>query len=112
MILAFTLLFVYDYFPHLPLGETIPKGVPIALFLGFFFFSLIFKKYRDTDNKKVLQWQIYSTTYILLLIGILTLLGGQSSSGIAYDNSFLWVILLFSLLEITSQWKKVKDSEA
>lgn len=88
VILAFTLLFLYDYFPNIPLAKSIPKGVLIALILGLFFFSLIFKKYRDANNKEILRWQIFSTIYILFLIGVFTFLGGQSSSGIAFDNVF------------------------
>ncbi|MGE7690131.1 hypothetical protein ACQKMI_13120 [Lysinibacillus sp. NPDC097214] len=111
-ILAFTLLFVLDYFPNIPLADSIPKGVLIALILGLFIFSLIFKKDRDINNKEILQWQIFLTIYILLIMGILTILGGQSSSGIAFDNGVFWIVLLISLFDIYSQYKKFKRTEA
>ncbi|WP_323646841.1 hypothetical protein [Lysinibacillus xylanilyticus] len=110
--MAFTLLFILDYFPNIPLGDSIPKGVLISLILGLFIFSLIFKKYRDINNKEILQWQIFSTIYILLIMGILTILGGQSSSGIAIDDGILWILLLISLFDIYSQYKKIKRTEA
>ncbi len=110
--MAFTLLFVSDYFPNVPLADSIPKGVLIALVLGLFLFSLMFKKYRDTNNKEILKWQIFLTIYILFLMGLFTILGEQSSSGIAFDNGFLWLVLLISLFEMHSQWKKVKSLEA
>lgn len=107
--MAITLLFVYDYFPNNPLPDALPKGVLIALILGLFLLSLIFKKYRNTNNQEILKWQIFMTLYILFLMGVLTILGGQSSSGIAFDNGFLWVALFIALIEIYSQWKKVKN---
>ncbi|MDQ0271740.1 hypothetical protein J2S17_003628 [Cytobacillus purgationiresistens] len=112
VILAFTLLFLYDYFPNTLLANSIPKGVLVALILGLFLFSLLFKKYRDTNNKEILKWEILSTIYILFLMGLFTILGGQSSSGISFDNGFLWIVLMISLFEIFSQWKKVKRIEA
>lgn len=106
--MAITFLFVYDYFPGNPFLGAILKGVLIALILGLFLLSLIFKKYRNTSNQEVLNWQIFMTIYILFLMGLLTILGGQSSSGIAFDNGFLWVVLFIALFEIYLQWKKVK----
>jgi uncharacterized SAM-binding protein YcdF (DUF218 family) len=94
------------------LSYAIPKGVLIALILGLFLFSLMFKKYRDINNKEILKWQIFSTIYILFLMGLFTILGGQSSSGIDFDNGFLWIVFLISLFEMYLQWKKVKKSEA
>lgn len=111
IVIAITILFVYDYFPNIPLAEKIPKGLLIALIVGLFFFSLMFKKYRNTNNNEILKWQFFSTIYILFLMGILTISGGRSSSGISFDNGFLWIVLLISLFEMCSQWKKTKTSE-
>ncbi|WP_456279186.1 hypothetical protein [Bacillus sp. AK128] len=111
-ILAFTILFAYNYFPNIPLANHIPNGLLISLILGLFLFSLIFKKYRETNNKEILKWQVFMTIYIFFLMGLFTILGGQSSSGLSFDNGFLWIVFLFSLFEMYSQWKKVKMSEA
>jgi hypothetical protein len=110
--LAFTLLLSYDYFPNIPLVAVIPKGVLITLILGLSLFSFMFKKYKGTNYKELLKWQIFSIIYTLFLMGIFTFLGGQSSSGFAFDNGLLWIALLISLFEIHSLWKKVKSSEA
>ena len=111
LILAFTLLFIYDFFPTVTFADAIPKGVLILLIIGLFVISLIIKKNKDTNNKDMLKWQVFSTVYILLLVGICTILGGRSSSGIGLDNGVLWIVLLISLFQINSQWKKVKRSE-
>ena len=108
----FTLLFIYDFFPNIPLADAIPKGVLITGILGLLLFSFLFKKYKEPDHKEILKWQVFMTIYILSLMGILTLLGGRSSSGIAFDCGFLWVVLFIALFEMYGQWKKVilKDS--
>jgi hypothetical protein len=111
IILSFTLLFLYDYFPNIPLAGVIPENILIALIFGLYLFSLFFKRYRDTDNIKILKWQIYSTLYILFLMGLFTVLGGKSASGISFDNGFLWVFLIISIFDMKSQWKKVKLSK-
>ncbi|WP_019414892.1 hypothetical protein [Paenisporosarcina sp. TG20] len=111
IIFAFTLLFLFDYFPNIPLVDLIPKNFLIALIVGLYVFSLLFKKYRDIDDKGILKWQIYSTAHVLFLMGLFTVLGGESSSGISFENGFLWIVLLFSVFEMVSQWRKIKRSE-
>jgi protein-S-isoprenylcysteine O-methyltransferase Ste14 len=55
--LIFTLLFVFDYFPNIPLAEFTPKSILIALILGLILFSMLFKKYRNANSKELLQWE-------------------------------------------------------
>ena len=111
-ILALTLLFVYDYFSDIFLAGLIPKGVLIAIMIGLILFSMVFKKYRKTSNEVNLRWGVISTLYILLLMGILTILGGSSSVGISFENPFLWVVLMISIFDTFRDWKKVKSEEA
>ncbi len=106
-----TLFILYDYFPNIPLADVFPARILIVLIVGLFLFSLVFKKHSDKENKQILAWQIFSTVYLLILLGLLTLLGGKSTTGISFDNGFLWIILLISIFQIKSQWKKVKLSE-
>jgi hypothetical protein len=108
---AFTLLFVYDFFPNIPLGIAIPDGALIAMFIELFLFSLLFKSMRFTSNKDKLKWNIFSTTYLVFLIVLFTILGGKSSIGLSFDNGGLWGILTFLIYDIFSQWKKIKKVE-
>lgn len=112
LILAFTLLFIFDYFPNLPLADAIPKKVLIFLILGLLQVSLLFKKYRETDPKTLLKWQVFLTLYILTLIVVFPFFGGESTSGISFDSSVLWIVILISLFDIYSRWKKVKQLNA
>ncbi|UOE56119.1 hypothetical protein LIT38_03785 [Bacillus sp. CMF12] len=109
--LAFTLLFVCDYFPDNPLAYKTPKNVVIILFVGLFLTSFFIKRYRDTNRELALKWQLCSIAYILFLMGLLTVFGGQSASGISFDNGFLWIGFLISSIEIFSNWKKIKQSK-
>lgn len=111
IVLFMTLLILHDYFPNNPLADVFPANVLIVLIVGLYLFSLAFKKHSDKENKKILAWQIFSTVYFLILLVLFTLLGGKSTTGISFDNGFLWIVLLISIFEIKSQWKKVKLSE-
>lgn len=110
-IFAFSLLIVYDFFPNTPFADFIPSGVLIPLILVIMLVSLIFKKYRETNKKVLFKWQIFMMIYIILLIGTMTILGGQSSTGIAFDNEVMWIVFLMSLFSMYSQWKKLRNSE-
>ncbi|QCR34388.1 hypothetical protein C1N55_03035 [Lysinibacillus sp. SGAir0095] len=110
--MAITLLFVYDFFPEVPFANAIPTGVLLILILGALLFRFVFKKHDATDIKKDIQWQIVLTLYILALLVLFPLLGGKSSSGISFESGALWVMILISVFEIYSKWKKVKRAEA
>ena len=111
-ILAITLLFVYDYFPNVPFADAIPKGVLVLLILGALLFRFVFKKNTPSDLKTNFKWQVVLILYILILMVVFPLLGGESASGIAFDNEFVWVIVFISIFDIYSQWKRAKRSEA
>ncbi|WP_226669601.1 hypothetical protein [Metabacillus litoralis] len=112
ILFAITLLFIYDYFPNNAWTNLIPKIVVIVLIIGLFLFSLLFKRYRNVESKEILQWQIISTAYFVFIIGLFTALGGKSSSGVSLNNGFLWIALFISVVEMTFQWKKIKQSKA
>ncbi|NEY71354.1 hypothetical protein G4D63_06310 [Bacillus mesophilus] len=111
IIIVFTLLFAYDYFPRTSLTGTIPQGILIPIILGLLLFSLLYKKTKNINSKEILKWQIALTVYILFLMSLFTILGGESSTGLSFDNELVWIVILFSLFQIYNQWKKVKKSE-
>jgi L-asparagine transporter-like permease len=108
-IFSFTLLFVYDYFPNILFAKAILKSILIWLTVGLLLFNLIFKRYRKPNKLEVFKRQLFSTFYILFLIGLFTILGGESSTGLSLNNVFFWIVFLLSSFEMFSQWKKVKD---
>ena len=90
-----------NFFPKSYIGWSI---------LGLIILSLFFARYRDPSNAEILRWQLFITGYILILMSLLTISGGKSSSGIAFTNFFFWIGTLISFIEIFKSWKKVKNS--
>ena len=70
---------------------------------------MLFKRNKSVYEKAVLKWQVFIVSYILFLMGLFTVLGGESTSGISFSNGAFWIVLLLSIFEIFSQWKKVKS---
>ena len=109
---CFTVLFAYDYFPSITHVIEVPKTVFIFLVLGLFLISMLFKRNKRVYEKAALRWQVFIASYILFLMGLFTVLGGESTSGISFSNGVFWLVLLISILEIFSQWKKIKNSQS
>ena len=109
---CFTVLFAYDYFPGFTHVIEVPKTVFIILVFGLFLISMLFNRNKEVSEKAVLRWQVFITVYILFLMGLFTVLGGESASGISFSNGVFWLVLLISIFEIVSQWKRVKNSQS
>ncbi|WP_261133437.1 hypothetical protein [Bacillus sp. Marseille-Q3570] len=107
----FSILLVLDYFPDLPFLSSIPKYVVLFGILGLILTGLILGVTIHQDDRSVLKWQIGMMFFLLGLIAVLTLLGGESSVGIAFDNYALWVVLGISSIEILNRWRKIKRSD-
>ncbi|PEO46249.1 hypothetical protein CN563_14900 [Bacillus sp. AFS026049] len=105
-----TLLLIYDFFPVFFLSDIIPPEVLLGVMIGLFL-SILFKKDRHADHGAKFKEQLFSTLYLLSLVGMLTALGGRSTIGISLNNVFLWIVLLLSCYHTFSYWKKAKQSE-
>lgn len=112
IIFCFTILFIYDYFPNISLLVEVPKSVFCFLVIGLYIVSLLFNRKRSVDSKNVFKWQAFTIVYILFLMGLFTILGGESATGISFSNGYFWIVLLIALIEIFFQWKKVKSSQS
>lgn len=106
-----TNLFVYDYFPNTTFENIIPKNFLILLIVVLVLFSLRFKGYKNSNNLEIFKWQLFTTVYILFLIVLLTILGGQSTCGISFENVYFWIVLFISCLEMFFKFKKAKQSK-
>lgn len=109
--LAFAILLAYDYFPGNPLTQVIPARLIIFLILGLVLVSIMFKRYRNMNNKEAVTWELFFISYFVFLLILYSLLGGQSSSGIDFSNGILWVLLGISLIQIYIRSKKIKVQE-
>lgn len=105
--LSLTLLLIYDYFPDLPLTNIIPKALYGWIILGLIVSSLLSKRFHYTEPKKCLRNQIFSIAYLFLLMTGLTLLGGNSHSGLGFNNIELWIVIIFSISDILRQKRKL-----
>ncbi|MGW6299428.1 hypothetical protein [Peribacillus butanolivorans] len=62
----------------------------------------------DEDNKKSsFIGEAAFILYSLILIGVLTLMGGESTVGISLNNPILWFVLLLSLVDMALRHRKI-----
>ena len=78
----------------------LPVFLTVALLVGWFL-----------SGMKRMNHQLGFTAYLLLLIGCLSLLGGRSTSGISFENPYLWIMLTLSLGGSLISWRKASQSE-
>lgn len=101
--MLFTLLFFADYFPTSLVAVTIPQGILLLLLL----FALIGKSYLDKHAYSI-KYQIGALLYVIVLMSGLTLLGGESQIGFAFNGSFFWIATVLALLNICKEWKEIR----
>ncbi len=103
-----TLLLIGDYFHETHVASYIPKWLLIIVIVLLFTKS---KNWNRRENPTVYKWQLFFILYTILLIGVLTLLGGTSKVGIAFDNPFFWGIMGIAILEMIYSVRKRKGEE-
>ncbi|WP_281998790.1 hypothetical protein [Priestia flexa] len=113
--LILTIILVFDYFPNPMFTKTLPQAA-FVLFVSviglLFILSIIIRIRSEEKIAEGLIGQLILTVYIVVVMTILSLLGGESTSGVSFSNWIFWGVLSLSLFEIYSRWKKVKQKEA
>ncbi|MBN8435046.1 hypothetical protein [Priestia flexa] len=113
--LILTIILVFDYFPNPMFTKILPQAA-FVLFVSviglLFILSIIIRIRSEEKVAEGLIGQIILTVYIVVVMTILSLLGGESTSGVSFSNWIFWGVLSLSLFEIYSRWKKVKQKEA
>ncbi|GEL78652.1 hypothetical protein [Tenuibacillus multivorans] len=112
LLVIMTLLLVYDFFNGVRLDGGVNQLSLLLIIFGLYLITLNAKKSKTQNEKEILNWQIFITCYLVVLIGLLTAFGGESTSGISLSNVFFWAVVAISIIEIIVQWKKVKHVEA
>lgn len=110
--LLVTILLVNDYFPSLSISQAIPKKVLLGLIIGMIIISNLFNRYKNSASSNIFKWGVWWLLYFIFLLGLLTVLGGKSRTDISFDNGFMWVVILLSVIELFSKYKKAKQNEA
>lgn len=104
---CFTLLMINDYFPNTLMSFHIPKWLIISLMVIIFLTSNFFVKEEDNE-RHTLNWLIISTGYIVLLMLVLPVFGGNSSTGISFSNPIISILLVIVLFDIFAKRRKLK----
>ncbi|WP_164669704.1 hypothetical protein [Virgibacillus doumboii] len=110
LLVLLTIMLIADYFPELPTSDWFPVSALLWLMLAMFLISFVVKD-KAPDRLNKVKWRLSLLLYMIVLLALLTLLGGHSSVGISFDNSFLWIVIFAGLLEVYLEWKKVKRSK-
>ena len=105
---SITLLLIYDYFPDMSLQETFPSSILLLLMFGTVVASFLFKRLREYTVKELFQSQLFMIVYLLFLLAVLKLAGGESTLGISFSHLGVQVIVIISLLQLVVLWKKLK----
>ncbi|MCG7343652.1 hypothetical protein MHZ92_05880 [Sporosarcina sp. ACRSL] len=109
-LLLFTLSFLLykDFFPE---GETAVLGIAIIVFLTYCLSHYkLGKSTKHSKEKKQVISQLFLTIYLVLLIFVFTIFKGKSSVGISFDNIFFWLVLMITIIELITRWRKVSTS--
>ncbi|MCP2035298.1 L-asparagine transporter-like permease [Planomicrobium sp. HSC-17F08] len=102
--LGFTLLLINNFFPEVLPFLTVSKWFVLA-FIFVIFICISVMGNKEKEESRTFKWTLFSSLYLMFLIVALSLLGGQSTSGISLDNPIVWILLLVSLLQIINQLK-------
>lgn len=98
-IFFFILMLVVDYFPE---AINIQLRTILFLLISFVIISGLTEdraNYESNSNISKMSTLIIGTSIMLLLI-ILTLIGGQSQSGISINNPLTWLVYLASIIPV------------
>lgn len=100
---------MYDYFPDIPFAKAVPLELLIVVMLGLFMVTVYRNRKKSPDQKMTLQSQVFFLIYIVGLMALLTALGGESQVGIAFDRGIFWAALAIAIMEISFQWRRMKQ---
>ncbi|QKY70684.1 hypothetical protein [Lentibacillus sp. CBA3610] len=109
--LSVTVLLIYDYFPGIPFADAVPLEVLILVMLGLFMVTVYRNRKHNPDQKIIFRSQVFFLIYIVALMALLTALGGESQVGIAFDKGIFWAALAIAIMEISFQWRRMKQVE-
>ncbi|RYG72528.1 hypothetical protein EU245_10005 [Lentibacillus lipolyticus] len=106
-----TVLLIYDYFPGAPFAEMIPLQLLMVIMLALFVITVYRNRKQQTDQVHMFQSQVFFLVYIVAVMALLTVLGGESRVGIAFDKGIFWAALAVTLMEISFQWRRMKQAD-
>lgn len=112
LLLILTLVLVIDYFPQL-ISFSLNNFTIFIILMILIVFSYILGKKQNSESglKELFIFQLITPIYIFILVIVLTLLGGESTTIISLNDIFFWIIIVISLAEAYSTFKKIKTNK-
>lgn len=112
LLLILTLVLVIDYFPQL-ISFSLDNFTIFIILMILIVFSYILGKKQNSESglKELFIFQLITPIYIFILVIVLTLLGGESTTIISLNDIFFWIIIIISLAEAYSTFKKIKTNK-
>ncbi|WHY58836.1 hypothetical protein [Peribacillus simplex] len=104
--LLFSFLMIFDYFPHLVFKD-IPKTALTIGMISLAVVYIIINRKTEKDCENALIGEAVFIFYMLVLIGLLTVMGGKSTVGISLNNPMLWFVLLLTIVDMTVRYRKM-----
>ncbi|MCL7748825.1 hypothetical protein [Halalkalibacter alkaliphilus] len=104
-----------DYFPGLT-GGLIGRNL-VFVILGFCFVAavvaelLIPRKEHRKVNVPLFEHDLFFIFYVVAVIGLLTLLGGQSQIGLHFTHPVLWVFVVYALIKWNLDRKQARKEQ-
>lgn len=109
ILLCLTLFLIFDYFPQAPFTQFISPKKIFWIIISILVLSMIIFRKNSDDGNMSFKYSLILNGYFIFLIGLLTLLGGQSSTGISFSNYEFWIIFIIALVDIWGTYKKTKN---
>lgn len=111
LMLGFTILMIHDFFPETLLALRIPQWLIIGMILVIFI-CISFLSDKGEENEREITWNIFTSFYVMFLIVLLSLLGGQSTSGISLDSPIVWALFFISVFKIYEELKRRQSKKS
>lgn len=105
-------LLTYDYFPALPLSQLFPKQAMFWIIIGLYVIGIIIGRRYRVSQKEAFKWRVASGLSILFIVSLFTGLGGQSASGVSFQNEFFLLVVIIELVDLIVQRSKLKAQNA
>lgn len=105
---SITMLLIYDYFPNVSLKESLTPTILLSLMYGTVVVLFLLKRFREYTVKELFKSQLFTLIYLLILLVVLKLAGGESALGISFSHLGVWIVVIISLLQLVVLWKKLK----
>ncbi|RAZ69155.1 hypothetical protein [Planococcus maitriensis] len=111
LLLNLSLLLINDYFP----GTLEAIGIPVWLLFAIMAVMIVLSALSlkpDKEKHFLITFPVVSVIYPLLLLVVLTALGGESASGLSLTSPILWIGVIVTLAVFRRTYRKAQEEEA